>query len=183
MTGWTDSSGLATTGAYQTTFVGGTYPADDDAFVAKLNAAGSELVYFTYLGGNGEDEGRDVAVDSSGNAYVTGYTQSSGLATPGAYKTTYSAYSSDDGDAFVAKVNPTGSGLVYFTYLGGSFDNRGNGIAVDGAGNAYVTGDILRRTTPGAYQTTYVEIEDAFVAKVNSTGSGLAYFHLSRRRQ
>ena len=167
VTGQTFSTGLGTPGAYRTT-LGGNW----DAFVAKFNSTGSGLAYFTYLGYRGTDYGYGIAVDGSGNAYVTGYTNSSGLATPGAYQTTFYGY-----HAFVAKLNSTGSGLAYCTYLGGGGGDLGRGIAVDGSGNAYVTGRTSSTglATAGAYQTTYGGTGDAFVAKLSSTGSGLAY--------
>jgi hypothetical protein len=171
VTGQTSSTGLATAGAYQTTYVGG---GSYDAFVAKFSSTGSGLVYCTYLGGSGGDYGRGIAVDVSGNAYVTGDT--AGLATtPGAYQTTHGGGNSD---AFVAKLNSTGSGLAYCTYLGGSGLDYGSGIAVDGSGNAYVTGRTSSSSTglatPGAYQTARGAHDDAFVAKLNSDGTGLA---------
>src|SRR2546426_7456735 len=125
-----------------------------DAFVTKLNAAGSGLVYSTYLGGSGFEQGIGIAVDSAGNAYVTGYTQSTDFpTTSGAFQT----YPRATAQVFVTKLNPTGSALVFSTYLGGSQAfNLGTGIAVDSAGNAYVTGYTNSAnfpTTPGAYQT------------------------------
>jgi hypothetical protein len=130
-----------------------------NAFVAKINAAGSALIYSTYLGGSDYDAGSGIAVDSLGNAYVTGGTSSTDFpTTPGAFQTTY-------GGVFVAKLNAAGSALLYSTYLGGS-DNSG-GIALDAFGNAYVTGwtgsDFP--TTPGAFQRTYAGDSDAFVSK------------------
>ena len=96
------------------------------------------LSYSTYLGGSGSDEGQGIAVDAAGNAYVTGLTQSTDFpTTPGAFQTTYGG---GEFDAFVTKLNPTGTALVYSTYLGGSGYDYGRGIAVDTAGNAYVTG-------------------------------------------
>jgi hypothetical protein len=95
------------------------------------------LVYSTYLGGSGFDAGVGIAVDASGNAYVTGQTGSTNFpTTPGAFQTTYGGGSFD---AFITKLNPTGTALVYSTYLGGSGDDFGTGIAVDESGNAYVT--------------------------------------------
>ena len=108
-----------------------------DAFVVKINPAGSALVYSTYFGGSGLDLAHGIAVDSAGNAYVTGITQSTDFPTMNPLQP---AYGGGDQDAFVAKINPTGSALVYSTYLGGGENDLGYGIAVDSAGNAYVTG-------------------------------------------
>jgi hypothetical protein len=172
VTGETLSSNFPTTpGAFQPTYGGG----PDDAFVTKLNATGAALVYSTYLGGSNDDYGQGIAVDASGNAYVTGSTSSPDFpTTPGALQTTYSS----QGDAFVAKLNATGTALLYSTYLGGSSWDWGSGIAVDRSGNAYVTGSTSSPnfpTTPGALQTTYGGVEDAFVAKLNATGTALVY--------
>src|SRR5439155_8883792 len=134
------------------------------------------LVYSTYLGGNSDDRGFGIAVDSAGNAYVTGSTPSTDFpTTPGAFQTAGTV----NGIAFVTKLNPTGSGLVYSTYLGGSSGDQAFGIAVDASGNAYVTGLTYSTdfpTTPGAFQTTIPGgHNDAFVTKLNPTGSGPAY--------
>jgi sugar lactone lactonase YvrE len=108
-----------------------------DAFVAKLNPAGSALVYFTFLGGNSTDAGEAIAVDSGGNAYVGGFTYSTNFpATPGALQTA----SGGGEDGFVAKLNSAGSAFSYVTYLGGSRQDYVQGLAIDGSGNAYVTG-------------------------------------------
>src|ERR1019366_5431218 len=114
------------------------------AFVAKINATGSALVYSTYLGGSGDAGGNSIAVDSAGNASVTGGTYYGDFpTTPGAFQTVCNggAGCSNYSAAFVTKINPTGSALVYSTYLGGSGDDGGTGIAVDSAGNTYVTGN------------------------------------------
>ena len=177
-------SGFPTTaGAFQTTCAG------ICAFVAKLNASGS-LVYSTYLSGSGYVNGHAIAVDGSGNAYVTGGACSTNFpTTTGAFQTTYGGSSlpagggcsNEAGDAFVTELNADGSGLVYSTYLGGSAQDSGDGIAVDGSGNAYVTGwtESLGAddfpTTPGAFQTTFGGGESAFVAKLNASGSALVY--------
>ena len=112
------------------------------------------LSYSTYLGGTGDDSGSGIAVDTSGNAYVTGSTSSTNFpTTPGAYQTSFGG---GNEDAFVTKLNPTGTALVYSTYLGGSNFDIGNGIAVDTSGDAYVMGSTTSTnfpTTPGAYQT------------------------------
>jgi len=165
----------ATPGAYDTTHNGGVY----DAFVAKLNASGSALLYATFLGGSGEDVGSEIASDSSGAAYVTGYTVDAVTdfpTTPGAYDITHNGWS----DAFVAKLDASGSALLYATFLGGSgYYDDGWGIAVDSSGAAYVTGETSSAdfpTTPGAYDTTYNGGSyDAFVAKLNASGSTLLY--------
>jgi hypothetical protein len=124
------------------------------------------LAYSTYLGGSGNDYGYGIAVDGSGNAYVTGSTASSTFpTTAGAFQTTYAGST----DAFVTKLNASGTAPLYSTYLGGSGNDGGNGIAVDGSGNAYVAGYTNSSnfpTTPGAFQT-YQGNEDAFVAKFN----------------
>jgi beta-propeller repeat-containing protein len=172
VTGHTASSNFPTTpGAYQTTYGGGVA----DAFVAKLSASGSTLVYSTYLGGSGYDVGAGIAVDPSGNAYVTGYNYLADFpTTTGAFQTASAgAY-----DAFLTKLNPSGSGLVYSTYVGGNGDDFAVGIAVDGAGNAYVTGSTNWSnfpTTPNARQGTFGGDYDAFVTKLNPTGSALVY--------
>lgn len=128
------------------------------------------LIYSTYLGGSGFDQGYAIAVDSLGNSYVTGQTAAIDFpTTAGAFQTEYGG-----GDAFIAKLNPSGSALIYSTYLTGA---SGNGIAVDSAGHAYITGDagpLSFPTTTGAFQTAPVGY-DAFVTKLNPTGSGLIY--------
>jgi hypothetical protein len=143
--------------------------------VTKLNAAGTDLVYSTYIGGSRDEVGFGIAVDGSGNAYVTGYTESTDYdVTPGAFQTT----NGGGRDVFVTKLNATGTALVYSTYIGGSDDDRGNAIAVDGSGNAYVTGWTTSTdydVTPGAFQTTNGGGNDVFVTKLNATGTDLLY--------
>jgi hypothetical protein len=165
VTGQTSSTNFPTTlGAFQTTKGGGFY----DAFVTKFNPTGSALVYSTYLGGNGDDYGAGIAVDTAGNAHVTGYTSSSNFpTTAGAFQTIFGG----SYDAFVTKLNPAGSALVYSTYLGGTGGDFGFGIALDTlpSPNAYVTGYTYSTnfpTTSGAFQTTSGGARDAFVAKL-----------------
>jgi hypothetical protein len=178
VTGFTESVEFPTTsGALRTTFGGG----NSDAFVTKLSSTGSATVYSTYLGGSNFDEGLGVAVDSSGNAYVTGITNSSDFpTTAGSLQTTLRG----GDDAFVSKLNSTGSALVYSTYLGGSSFENGVGVAVDSSGNAYVTGATGPSdfpTTPDALQTSFGDgpgpfgDSDAFVSTLDSTGSALVY--------
>ena len=170
VTGDTSSTNFPTANALRSANGGG-----DDAFVAKLNPAGSALVYSTYLGGSDIDEGLGIAVDGSGNAYVAGYTYSSNFPTANALQATSGGGGNDD--AFVAKLNPAGSALVYSTYLGGSGHDTGTGIAVDTAGDAYVTGgtDSTNFPTAKPLQATPGGSEDAFVAKLNPAGSALVY--------
>ncbi|HLX84772.1 MAG TPA: SBBP repeat-containing protein [Terriglobales bacterium] len=164
-----------------------TYGGNFDAFVSKINPSGSALVYSTYLGGSGQDLGFGIAVDSAGNAYVTGNTGSPNFpTTPNAFQTVCNGGGSPCGnpnrDAFVAKINPKGSALVYSTYLGGSGDESGDGIAVDNAGNAYITGftgstnfPTKSPLQPGNHGT-YVGCPcNAFVTKLNFSGSALVY--------
>src|SRR6266404_5176357 len=177
ITGQTSSFNFPVTiNAYNTTYANG-----NDVFVTKLNPDGSSLVYSTYLGGNSEDYGYGIAVDSSGNAYVTGMTTSTAYpTTPGAYQTTLQGGTYNGGDAFVTKLNADGTALVYSTYLGGMNAEQANSIAIDSAGNAYVAGFTSSGnfpTTPGAFQTTISTgtSTDAFVTKLNNTGTALVY--------
>ena len=170
VTGWTVASNFPTTpGAFDTDFNG-----VGDAFVTKFNPNGSALVYSTFLGGTGNDRGHGIAVDSQGNAYVTGLTNSSD------FPTTEGAFDRNNGgnaDAFVTKLNPNASALIYSTYLGGNGSDQGNAIAVDSSGNAYVTGDTSSSnfpTTPDAIDRSLGGVQNAFVAKLNAGGSALA---------
>src|SRR5262249_28158162 len=144
----------------------------------------STLTYSTYLGGTGGDSVAAIAVDGAGDAYVTGNTSSTDFpTTAGAFQTTAPGVS----DAFVTKLNPTGTAAVYSTYLGGSVTlpgsgaDSGRGIAIDGGGFAYVVGSTNSfnfPTTAGAFQTALVEpglFNDAFVTKLNAAGSAPVY--------
>lgn len=112
-----------------------------NGFVTKLNATGTALVYSTYLGGSGGDGANGIAVDSFGNAYVTGGASSTDFpTTPGAFQTTNNAGTSGNDVGFVTKLKTDGSGLVYSTFLGGGNGDGGSGITLDSSGNAYVTG-------------------------------------------
>lgn len=170
VTGMTAATDFPTTpGAVQTNYGGG------DAFVAKLNPAGTALVYSTYLNGA---SGNGIAVDSTGSAYVTGEAGTTNFpTTPGAFQTAPMGY-----DAFVAKLNPAGSALVYSARFGGNLDDFGRGIALDGSGNAYITGWTVCRSTNctfptvNAFQPNYAGgTNDAFVTKIDSSGSALVY--------
>jgi hypothetical protein len=147
-----------------------------DAFILKVNSSGKKLIYSTYLGGNGEDWPEGIAVDSEGAAYMTGHTKSENFPTKNPIQGSYGGgeYS---GDAFITKVNSSGSTLVYSTYLGGSGEDWGSGIAVDSEGAAYVTGGTRSRNFPTKkpIQGTNAGYYDAFITKINSSGSALIY--------
>jgi hypothetical protein len=173
VTGMTSSTDFPTTaGAFDTSKNGG----NDDAFVTKLDPAGSSLAYSSYLGGtNTFDIGLGIAVDSLGAAYLTGSTSSTDFpTTAGAFDPSYNG----NQDAFATKFDPAGSSLAYSTFLGGSATEEGSGIAVDSLGAAYVTGITPSTdfpTTAGAFDTSYNGNGDAFVTKLDPLGSGLAY--------
>jgi Beta-propeller repeat len=158
-----------TSGAYQTT-CGSCSGGLDNAFVTVINAAGSNYVYSTYLGGADNDEGLSIAVDSSGDAYVTGMTDSSNFPIKSAYQSTYGGGLND---AFVTELNPAGAALVYSTFLGGSSAEVGTGIALDGSNHAYITGQTASSNFPvvSATQSTLGGDNDAFVTELDSTGS------------
>jgi len=139
-----------------------------DAFVAKVNPSGTALVYAGFLGGSGDDVGFGIAVDASGNAYVTGRTGSSNFPAVVGPDLSFNGYY----DAFVAKVNPSGTALVYAGFLGGSGWDEGLGIAVDASGSAYVTGDTESSDFPAVVgpDLSYNGGGDAFVAKVGAGG-------------
>ncbi len=148
-----------------------------DAFVTKLNAAGTALVYSTFLGGSGSDRGYGIAVNGANEAFVTGYTGSAGFPTTvGSYDPGHNG----DDDAFVTRLNAAGTALVYSTFLGGSGFDRGYGITINAANEAFVTGyttDAVTDfpTTAGAYDPAHNGNYDAFVTKLNATGTALVY--------
>jgi len=156
-----------------------TYNGNGDVFVAKVNANGTGLVYCGYIGGNDGEAGYGIAVDASGNAYVTGQVRSTQPSFP-VLNGPDLTYNGGDYDAFVAKVNASGTALTYCGYIGGTDLDWGRGIAVDASGNAYVTG------WTNSTQASFPEVVgpdltfnggeyDAFVAKVNASGTALSY--------
>jgi len=145
-----------------------------DGFVTKFNASGTALIYSTYLGGSGEENAHSIAVDTSGNAYVTGFTESSNFPTVNAVQSSLHGVF----DAFVFKLNSTGSALQYSTYLGGAAGDQGSGVAVDHLGNCYVSGttsSIDFPTVNAAQASSGGGVFDGFVVKFNPTGSALDY--------
>jgi hypothetical protein len=171
VTGWTFSSDFPAVAGPDPTYNGGM-----DAFVAKVNPAGTGLVYTGYIGGSGNDEGDGIAVDGAGNAYVTGATRS----TEGTFPVTGGPDVTHNGefDAFVAKLNPQGTALLYAGYLGGSNSDLAYGVDVDAGGNAYIAGVTYSSDFPainGPDLTANGGNGDAFVAKVNASGTGVDY--------
>ena len=190
VTGLTHSSDFTTTvGALQPVFSGGTcgqepdtYPCSD-AFVVKLNAGGTNLVYSSFLGADNSDSGAGIAVDTSGSVYLTGATASSTFTTTvGAFQQTFGGGTCGDepntypcSDAFLTKISAGGSAAAYSTFLGGSGSDSGSDIAVDTSGDAYLTGSTGSSdfpTTGGAFDTTHNGGSDAFVAKLSPVGGG-----------
>jgi hypothetical protein len=181
VTGYTNSAKFPSVNPIQK-FVGPT-----DVFVTKINAAGSAFAYSTHIGGNADDEGMAIAVDASGSAYVTGETESLDFpTTPGAYSTKCFAVPTpgrmrelcSGGDVFVSKLSPDGSKLVYSTFVNGTDFEVGRGIAVDSAGSAYITGLTTSNDFPSVnpLQKAFGGGDfDAFVFKLSPDGSALVY--------
>ncbi len=167
VTGYTESSDFPTQNPCDASYNGGTYYGD--VFVTKLSSAGNSLIYSTYLGGTGDDQGYAITVDIGCNAFVTGYTESSDFPTLKPYQATLSGYL----DAFVTKLSNSGNSLIYSTYLGGENRDNGSGIAVDGSGNAYVTGLTTSSNFPtlNPYQATSHGYQDAFVTELYFDGA------------
>jgi hypothetical protein len=166
VTGYTDSPSFPLQNAFQS-ILGGSENRivnDPDAFATKLSAMGNELVYSTYLGGSNADQGNDIDLDRFGHAYITGFTNSTDFPTNNAFQTTNLVV-----DAFVTKINPTGSDLVYSTYLGGDSSDQGNGIVVDRFGSIYVTGFTASDNFPilKPFQSQLGGLVDGFVTKIS----------------
>jgi hypothetical protein len=160
----------STPGAFDASYNGAS-----DVFVTKTPATGNSLLYASYLGGSGDDYTYDLALDSFGNVLVPGYTSSADFPTTvGAFDTT----SNGGSDGFVIKLGPEGNELFYSTFFGGSGNELTHDIAVDGLGNAFVTGATPGQgfpTTAGAFDTTPNGGSDAFVVKLSVDGSTLLY--------
>jgi hypothetical protein len=161
------ATGFPTLGAYDSSHNGGA-----DVFVLKLNAAGTGLVYATYVGGSLADYAEGIAIDTAGNAYVTGYTLSSNFpTTSGAYDTSHNG----GADIFAFKLSPAGNSLVYSTYIGGSAEDQGMELAIDSSGNAYIAGNSNSVNFPLSIGSFQGGLSDAIVLKVNANGTALLY--------
>ena len=173
ITGWTGSIDFPIQSALQPSMTDGY----DTAFVAKLDPSGATLLYSSYLGGSKDDYAQDIAVDISGNIYVTGNTRSHDFPTATPLYT--SVTTGNNKDAFVTKINASGSAYIYSTYLGGDNEDRATGIAVDGNGNAYVTGWTESGnfpTTSSAYSSTHTPgFSSAYMTKIDAGGTQLLY--------
>ena len=198
MAGYTTSANFPVRGAAQAAYAGSNSPIEQaqfgDAFVAKLNPGGTAMLYATYLGGSGDDFATSLSIDAAGNAYIVGATQSANFpTTAGALQRTYKGFTPADdngfynpGDGFVAKLNPTGSALMYSTYLGGALNDLPMGVATDSNGNAIIVGttkssdfpttaNALSKTYRGASNTGPAVGGDAFVSILNAAGTALTY--------
>jgi uncharacterized protein (TIGR03437 family) len=178
VTGHTESTDFPTANPFQSTNPLGSSPGAGVGcvFVSKVSADGSKLLYSTYLGGNGEDIGYAIAVDSSGDAFVTGSATSTNFPTANAFQSkNLGAFS----NGFVTKLNPAGNALLFSTYLGGDQSETLYGIAVDTAGDAYITGNTNSDTFPLVNPIEAVKPNDtfpsAFLTKMSADGSTLLY--------
>jgi hypothetical protein len=162
--GWTEALNFPILLAEQAANGGGV-----DAFVVKVSPTGAGLIYATYIGGRGDDRAAAIAVDASGEAYVTGATSSANFPLAAAVRTLLGGSKA----AFVSKLNATGNTLLFSTYLGGSTYDIGTAIAVDATGHAYIAGDTQSTDFPviGAFQAVIGGGFDAFVTKLNSNGT------------
>jgi uncharacterized protein (TIGR03437 family) len=187
VTGVTNSKNFPIVGGFQptpslSTNLNGTTSVFNQGFVLKLNAAGTAILYSSFLGGSGNDFGRGIAVDAAGNAYVTGNAYSFNFPVKNPIQATKGDLNTGFSDVFAVKVNPAGDALVYATYLGGSADDQSAAIAVDGAGNAYLAGETISPNFPvvkplqgsraGNPNSAFY---DAFVAKINAAGTAFVY--------
>jgi hypothetical protein len=172
ITGDTGSSDFPVTpGAFQTSFAGGPNPGH--CFVAGVSANGSSMVYGTFLGGTGTDGGRSIAIDSHGNAVVVGQTASTDF--PVTAEALQRVFGGGTMDAFLARIDPTGSNLLYSTYYGGGFADQAFGVAVDSANTAYMVGTTSSYdlpAVPGGFQSRSAGRSDAFLTKLSLDGTG-----------
>ncbi|HEY7679076.1 MAG TPA: SBBP repeat-containing protein, partial [Terriglobia bacterium] len=172
ITGLSNSPNFPTARPLQASYKGGE---GNDTIVFKVNSAGTALVYSTYLGGSKNDESRAIAVDSAGNATITGYTQSSDFPTA---KPLQANFAGGSNDAFITQLSADGSALVFSTFFGGAGGDFGRGLALDAARNVYLTGytESSNFPTRDPLQPAYAGgTADAFAAKLNAAGSAAIY--------
>ncbi|MCB8918213.1 MAG: SBBP repeat-containing protein [Ardenticatenaceae bacterium] len=167
---WSDDFPV-TPGAYS-----GHLTAQRDTFITKVDPAGLNILYSTYVGGSGQEEITSLALDGDNNIFATGWTNSADFpTTASAFQPTYQGAF----DAFALKLNPAGSALVYNSYLGGSAEDRGWGVAVDPAGRIHVAGQTLSAadfpTSSNGFDTSHNGDQDGFVVILNGAGSNLRY--------
>jgi Leucine-rich repeat (LRR) protein len=167
--GNTGSSDFPTLNAFQETF----YGVESDAFVCKISADGSGLIYSSFLGGSGMDSVDEIAINNSGELYTLGSTESWDFPLQNPIDSTFSGYN----DLFIAKFSSSGTNLVYSTFLGGSDFEQAGGIAIDNSGCAYVTGMTPSTDFPtvNAFQSTNAGQEEGFLSKISADGSSLVY--------
>lgn len=172
VTGVTQSTNFPMENPIQGTHNGGY----DDVFITKIDPSGSEIIYSTYLGGSGRDIGIDIAVDDLGNMYITGHTTSQDFPLVNPIKSTLNNY---DRDAFITKLDASGGNIVYSTYLGGSLGDRASGIALDNAGNAYISGWAISADFPivNPLPGSGIPSRDSngFITKINADGSAFIF--------
>jgi hypothetical protein len=165
--GWTSSTDLPASNGARTSSGGGV-----DAFVAAFSPSGGQLIYCTYLGGAGDDRAFGIAVDRQLNTYVAGWTSSSNFPLAGGAQRTLGG----SRDAFVTKLNPSGTALIYSTYIGGSGVDSASSIALDSANNAVITGDTTSTdlaVSSTAFQRHLSSGTDAFVTRLNAAGNAI----------
>jgi uncharacterized protein (TIGR03437 family) len=178
VTGLTESADFPLSHAFQSSNPPSTDESEtsDDAFVSKISADGSTLIYSTFIGGTGSDSANAIAVDAAGDAYITGATQSADFPLSNAFQSkNLGAFV----NSFVTKLNPSGSALIFSTYLGGDQSDTGLGIAVDAAGNAYIAGNTNSDNFPLVNPIEDIKPGDvfpsAFLTKMSANGSTLIY--------
>ena len=177
LTGWTSATDFPITPtAFDSSFNGGGHEYFIDAFVTKLDASGSSLLYSTYLGGSMDEWGNGLTIDEEGHAYIVGVTYSENFpTTSGVYDRSHNG---GIADAFVTKMDLTGSSLLYSTFVGGDQWEEGSSIVIDGEGNVYISGyteSLDFPVTLGAFDTSYNDNQDGYVCKLDPTGSTLLF--------
>ncbi len=172
ITGWTLSANFPLRNAAQGFFAGGIVTGD--AFVTKINAAGTAIVYSTYIGGTGEEEGISIAVDAAGSAYITGFTESFDFPL---HLPLQGVFGGGTKDGFITKLSAAGNSMVYSSYIGGIGNDKSKGIAVAPNGAAYLTGWTSSANFPvvNALQPFIGGSKDAFVMKLAPSGQGIIY--------